>query len=122
MSFLLDYVFRRPKATVHVLDSAQPQGYATVELRVPDHVLKEFGSDKELFATLNEDARPKNGRLRAFLRKVFIADKAYTFMTKASWDELAAQHRNESRDVDAAVRPAVPPIDREPGTAPAAPA
>jgi hypothetical protein len=119
MSFLLDYVFRRPKATVHVLDSTQPQGHTTVELRVPSHVLEEFGSDKELFATVNEQARLKSGRFRAFLRKVFIADKAYTFMSRESWDELAAQQRNEPREAEAAVRPAIDArsIDREPGTA-----
>ena len=94
MSFLLDYVFRRPKATVHVLDSAHPQGHFTVELRVPSHVLKQFGEDRELFATVNEESRLKSGRFPAFLRNVFIADKAYTFMGKASWDELARSCRN----------------------------
>ena len=120
MSFLLDYVFRRPKATVHVLDSTQPQGQSTVELRVPAQVLRQFGPDNELFATVDEEARLKSGRFPAFLRNVFIADKAYTFMTKASWDELAAQYRKEPRQVDARVRPAIdaPSIDREQGTAP----
>lgn len=105
---------------VHVLDSTQPQGHSTVELRVPSHVLEQLGSDKELFATINEDARLKSGRFRAFLRNVFIADKAYTFMPKASWDELAAQQRTEPREVDAGVRQVIdaPSIDRGTGTAP----
>ena len=120
MSLLLDYVFRRPKATVHVLDSTQPQGHTTVELRVPSDVLEEFGSDKELFATVNEEARLKSGRFRAFLRKVFIAERAYTFMSKAAWDELAAQQRNEPRALDVGVRQVIdgPSIDGGPGTAP----
>ena len=104
MSFFLDYVCRRPKATVHVLDDTRAEGPFRIELRVPSHVLKQFGSDGELFATTNAEARLKSGRIRAFLRNVFIADRAYAFMEKASWDELVAQYRTKPQQPNEALQ------------------
>ena len=107
MSFFLDYLLGRLRATVHVLDYTHPQGYFTVEQRVPRRIMKEYGSGGELFATINEDVRLKSGRFPAFLPGCLIGDKAYTFMGKPSWDKLAAQYKKKPQNLDEALHQAI---------------